>query len=309
MKLAQPTVKLAPGEIKRVPFTVHVPASHVEAGPVGRRHRRRDEPRRRSRSARSSKAGVQINIRNQTIIAVQVERARPAQRRLHDRRRQDRRPARLPAVDRPLSRTPATSCASRPARAEVLKSGQVIQTLPFEMDTFLPQTSIDYPILLKKALLPGRVPGARHADLPGRAGAAEDDHGDADVQRLEDDVKQVFTSAAPPSSRPRAADSRRPPRAARCRGRGSSAAASRAPAPAARTAAAAARRRRRRRRADRRDAGAAAGDPDDACARRARREPPPRRRRRRPSSTPAPAPAPAAWTAARTEVAAASVTW
>ena len=71
VKLAQPSVRLAPGEIKHVPFTVRVPTSHVEpgqwvAGIVA-------ETATSAKTKRSTrKAGVQIRIRNQTIIAVQV---------------------------------------------------------------------------------------------------------------------------------------------------------------------------------------------------------------------------------------------
>ena len=71
VKLAQPSVQLAPGEIKRVPFTVQVPPSHVGpgqwvAGIVA-------ETATSAKTKRSTrKAGVQIRIRNQTIIAVQV---------------------------------------------------------------------------------------------------------------------------------------------------------------------------------------------------------------------------------------------
>ena len=37
----------------------------------------------------------------------------------------------------------------------ILQSGKTIEHLPFKMDTFLPQTAIDYPVLLKKALAAG----------------------------------------------------------------------------------------------------------------------------------------------------------
>src|SRR5580765_4550247 len=71
VKLAQPSVRLAPGEIKNVRFTVRVPPSHVNpgqwvAGIVA-------ETATSAKTKRSTrKAGVQIRIRNQTIIAVQV---------------------------------------------------------------------------------------------------------------------------------------------------------------------------------------------------------------------------------------------
>ena len=70
VKLAQPSVQLAPGEIKHVPFTVRVPTGSKPGQWVGGIVAETATSAKTKRSTR--KAGVQIRIRNQTIIAVQV---------------------------------------------------------------------------------------------------------------------------------------------------------------------------------------------------------------------------------------------
>ena len=52
------------------------------------------------------------------------------------------------------------------------KSGKAIQTLPFAMDTFLPHTAIDYPVLLKKALPAGSYQAGVQMTIPGVEGAS-----------------------------------------------------------------------------------------------------------------------------------------
>ena len=194
VKLAQPSVKLAPGEIKHVPFTVQVPAPHVEpgqwvAGIVA-------ETATSAKTKRSTrKAGVQIRIRNQTIIAVQVNVPGTAQRRVHDRRRQDGRPARLPAGARPFLQR--REHAPEAARLRDDPPGrQAIEHLPFKMDTFLPQTAIDYPVLLKKAL--ARASTRRRLALLSHPGRRRKTITASPTLKISDEnVKQVFTSAAP----------------------------------------------------------------------------------------------------------------
>jgi len=78
------------------------------------------------------------------------------------------------------------------------KHGAVLQVLTFKMDTFLPQTAIDYPVLLKKALPPGDYSANVRLSIPGVSGAAAKvvtAHPAFSISRQ--DVQQVFTSAAP----------------------------------------------------------------------------------------------------------------
>ena len=58
---------------------------------------------------------------------------------------------------------------------------------PFRMDTFLPKTAIDYPLLLRKALSPRQLPGARITlSYPNPVERLADHHGHALVLCLEE---------------------------------------------------------------------------------------------------------------------------
>ena len=83
------------------------------------------------------------------------------------------------------------------------KLGTVLQVLTFKMDTFLPQTAVDYPLLLKKALPPGDYSAIVQLSIPGVSGAAAklvSAHPSFSISKQ--DVQQVFTSAAPQTPPP-----------------------------------------------------------------------------------------------------------
>jgi hypothetical protein len=84
-------------------------------------------------------------------------------------------------------------------------AGRKLQTLKFTMDTFLPHTAIDYPVLLKKALPPGSYQAIVRLTVPGVPGAKG---ARVNVTRplavSKEDVQQVFTSAAPTQTPPAA---------------------------------------------------------------------------------------------------------
>jgi hypothetical protein len=81
--------------------------------------------------------------------------------------------------------------------------GRKLQTLKFAMDTFLPDTAIDYPVLLKKALAPGSYQAIVRVTVPGFPGV---EGTKVNVTRplavSKEDVQQVFTSAAPTQTPP-----------------------------------------------------------------------------------------------------------
>ncbi len=149
------------------------------------------------------KARVQITIRDLTIVAVQVN---VPGRRSSTSRSARSRPAAARASRRSscTSRTPGT-CSSKPTGTVTISkaSGELVQSLPFQMDTFLPQTAIDYPLLLKKALPAGdytaavrlRVPGV--ATTPGKLVTSTPSFTVSDA-----DVKQVFSSSQPTQAPP-----------------------------------------------------------------------------------------------------------
>ena len=71
------------------------------------------------------------------------------------------------------------------------------------MDTFLPKTAIDYPILLKKALAPGDYRAVVRLVTPGSAGVlAKTMTVSRPFSVSQQDVTQVFTSTAPTQAPP-----------------------------------------------------------------------------------------------------------
>ncbi len=81
--------------------------------------------------------------------------------------------------------------------------GQKLQSLDFTMDTFLPHTAIEYPVLLKKALAPGSYTAVVHVTVPGLPGVKGTTvSATRPLAVSKQDVQQVFTSAAPTQTPP-----------------------------------------------------------------------------------------------------------
>jgi LPXTG-motif cell wall-anchored protein len=194
LKLAQPSVQLAPGAIKRVPFTVHVPTGigpgQWVAGIVA-------ETATSAKTKRSTrKAGVQIRIRNQTIIAVQVDvpGARNASFMIGGVKTGGQRGFQQVLVH--FANT--GNILQKPTGfITILRAGTPLQRLPFKMDTFLPQTEIDYPVLLKKALAAGDYETKVSLSFATPGGGQKTITASPPLTVSDQDVKQVFTSAAP----------------------------------------------------------------------------------------------------------------
>jgi hypothetical protein len=194
IQLATARLTLAPGRFKRVPFTVHVPADAKPGEWVGGVVAESTTAARSTRT--KQKAGVQIKIRNQTIIAVQVNvpGARRAAFSVGAVKTGGQRGYQQLIVH--LANT-GNVLRKPTGKVEVLKSGHLVETLPFVMDTFLPQTSIDYPILLKKALAPGDYQARVSLSFPSAGGASKRLSTTKAFTISKTDVQQVFTSAAP----------------------------------------------------------------------------------------------------------------
>jgi hypothetical protein len=192
--LAQPSVQLAPGEIKRVSFTVKPPAGASPgqwvAGIVA-------ETATSPKTERSSrKAGVQIRIRNQTIVAVQIDvpGARTASFAIGGAKTGGQRGFQQVLVH--FGNT--GNVLSKPnGSVTILRAGKPIQRLPFAMDTFLPQTEVDYPLLLKQALAPGEYETRVTLSFATPGGGLKSISASPLLSVSSQDVKQVFTSAAP----------------------------------------------------------------------------------------------------------------
>jgi hypothetical protein len=201
ISLDKTELTLAPGAHKRVGFAVHVPpgaetgqwvggivaeTTHQVAGPKSKQ-----------------KAKVQIRIRDLTIVAVQVN---------------------VPGAPVISFDVGAVKTGGQRGFQQVIThmrnagnvlvhplgtitildaGGRKLQTLKFAMDTFLPDTAIDYPVLLKKALAPGSYQAIVRVTVPGFPGV---EGTRVNVTRplavSKEDVQQVFTSAAPTQTPP-----------------------------------------------------------------------------------------------------------
>ena len=195
VQLASSSLTLAPGQHVTVPFTLRVPASAKPgqwvAGIVA-------EPTHTAQGAKtSSTSNVRIRIRNLTIIAVETDVPGPpivsfrigpvttgGQHGFHE----------------VLVRFTNTGNQLRKPRGTVTvrdAQNKVVETLTYVMDTFLPQTSIPYPLLLKKALRPGDYRADIQLVTTDASGAIETVKATRSFSVSKHDVTQVFTSSNP----------------------------------------------------------------------------------------------------------------
>lgn len=196
LQLAQTSVSLAPGTSVTVPFTVQVPAGAPPGQWVS--GIAVESPQSSSTRTTGKKRSVRIRVRSLTIVAVQVNVPGAV-----------RQGFRIGAVHAGGSGgyqqvfvhfSDTGNVLSRPrGTVTVAKTnGSHRQLLRYSMDTFLPQTAIDYPLLLRTAL----PPGTYYADILLRARPL--DGGSPIVVRARrrfrissKQVKQVFTTASP----------------------------------------------------------------------------------------------------------------
>jgi WxL Interacting Protein, peptidoglycan binding domain len=199
--LDQTQLTLAPGAHRQVGFTVKPPQG-VEPGQwvggiVAETTHQVTGPKSKQ------KANVQIRIRDLTIVAVQVN---------------------VPGKQSIAFKVGAVKTGGQRGFQQVItymendgsvlvkplgtvtildSGGRRLQVLKFTMDTFLPHTAIEYPVLLKKALPPGSYQAIVHVTVPGAAGV---EGTKVNVTRplavSKEDVQQVFTSASPTQAPP-----------------------------------------------------------------------------------------------------------
>jgi hypothetical protein len=196
VKLSRSSLTLAPGRHATVTLTVRVPSKAVAGQWLGGIVA---ETKQSSLGPKTThKANVRIRVRNQTIVGVQVNVPGP------------------PIIAFKIGA--ATTGGQRgfqqvivhfandgnqlmkPAGTVVISDskGTIIETLPFKMETFLPQTAIDYPLLLTKALLPGDYHASVKLVVPATAGVAgETVVASPSFSVSKQDVTQVFTSSQP----------------------------------------------------------------------------------------------------------------
>jgi hypothetical protein len=196
VELADKSLFLKPGAHKLVRFTVRVPSGTNPGQWVGGIV---TEPVNRVIGPKSKqKASVQIKIRDLTIVAVQVNVPGPAVNAF-----------RIGGVKTGGQRGFQELVTHVENNGNVLvqpvgtvtvldSSGATLQVLTFKMDTFLPHTAIDYPLLLKKALAPGDYTAKISLSVPAAAGAhAQTLTAHPAFSVSKQDVQQVFTSATP----------------------------------------------------------------------------------------------------------------
>src|SRR4051794_5551096 len=199
VRLEKSSLTLRPGAHRTVRFTVHVPASAPAgewvAGIVA------EASRRVASQKPGSKARVQIRIRDQTIVAVQVNVPGP---RVVAFQIGKVTTGGTRGFQKVIVRLESTGnvLAHPTGVVTILDSkGRVVETLVFRMDTFLPRTAIDYPVLLKKALPAGDYTASVRLKVPGGTTFAAK----PGFSVSNEDVKQVFTSATPQAAPPTAA--------------------------------------------------------------------------------------------------------
>ncbi len=194
VSLSTTSVTLAPGGHKQVSFTVHVPAGQKAGQWVGGVVA--ETSHQRAGSKTHGKASVQINIRDLTIVAVQtnVPGAPIVKFSIGDVSTGGTR-----GFQQVIVHIANNGNVLAKPNGRVLiydSSGKLIQSLPFTMDTFLPQTAIDYPVLLKKALAPGDYTALVKLNVVATAGSPITVTAKRTFSVSKDDVKQV----APPGS-------------------------------------------------------------------------------------------------------------
>jgi hypothetical protein len=206
ISLAKTSLTLKPGQHRTVRFTVRVPPSTEPGqwvgGVVAETSHQVSQPKSKD------KARVQIKIRDLTIVAVQVNVPGPPLLGFTIGGVTTGGQHGFQQIVTHIANTGNVLVKPTGTVTVLNKQGAKLQVLTFRMDTFLPQTAIDYPLLLKKALAPGDYSANVRLAIPGVSGAAAKvvtAHPSVSISKQ--DVKQVFTSAAPQAPPPTTAGS------------------------------------------------------------------------------------------------------
>jgi hypothetical protein len=197
LELASSSLTLAPGAHATVPFAVRVPTGAQPGQWVGGIVA--ESPESTSGQATGAKGSLRIRVRNLTIIGVEVDVPGPGRLGFRIGRVRTGGSRGYQQLIVPVAAT--GDLLSRPTGTVTVAgaNGKTVQRLRYSMDTFLPQTAIDYPLLLHTALAPGRYTATieLHAQ-PLHGGSAK-----AAVRAARPfmvtsrQVKKVFSSAPP----------------------------------------------------------------------------------------------------------------
>ena len=194
--LSSTAVTLAPGGHKQVPFTVHVPAGTPTGQWVGGIVAETSNTLTGAKS--KQKANVQIKIRDLTIVAVEANVPGPLTTGFTIGKVTTGGQRGFQQVIVHIAST-GNALVKPTGRVTIFDSkSKLVESLPFKMDTFLPQTAIDYPLLLKRALPAGDYV----ASVTLKAAGAPTVTAKPSFSVSSADVKQVFTSASPTQAPP-----------------------------------------------------------------------------------------------------------
>jgi hypothetical protein len=192
---------LAPGGHRQVPFTVRVPSGTKPGQWVGGIVAETSTKVAEQKSGQ--KARVQIKVRDLTIVAVQVNVPGTPHISFTIGKITTGGSGGFQKVFVHFANDGNLLVKPRGTVTISNSEGAVVESLPFTMDTFLPATSIDYPILLKKALTAGSYTAKVVLMAPGVSGAATRTFtANPAFSVSSSDVKQVFTSAQPTKAPP-----------------------------------------------------------------------------------------------------------
>ena len=204
IRLPATRLELGPGERRTVPFTVVVPSAGSAGEHVGGIVA---ETAERARGPKSKgKANVRITVRNLAIVAVQVNVAGPKVAKFTvlgvkagGRKGYQQLLVRV-RNDGNVMRKPAGTIAVDDAKGK-----QVLQER-FQLDTFLPHTTIDYPVNVSaQALDAGKYSATVELQYAGAGDGTQKASLARTFEITPQQVAQVFTSASKPTPPPSAA--------------------------------------------------------------------------------------------------------
>lgn len=186
--LDQAEMTLAPGESRLVGFTVTIPAQVRPGQHLGGLVAQNTEI-----TQGSSSGALQVNVQTRTITAVQINLPGPVVEHVsvtgvsaEEQGGYQMMVIRL-RNDGTMMLKPVGTLTISDGR------GQVVQTLPLQLDTVLPDSAIAYPVPVKDQALP---PGQYHADLELRYGSQGLTQYGADVQVTAAETRQETKSEA-----------------------------------------------------------------------------------------------------------------
>ena len=206
VQLSRKSVTLLPGRHATVQFTVQVPRGAKPGEWVAGIVAETAQPAKGSKT--KQKTNVQIRIRNLTIVAVQVNVPGPPIVGFTIGAVTTGGQKGFQQVIVHFANTGNVFSKPKGTVAILDSSGAVVERLAFTMDTFLPQTAIDYPVLLKKALAPGNYRAETQLLVPGATGAAgKTVKATTSFTVSKQDVTQIFTSTTPTQAPPTSAAS------------------------------------------------------------------------------------------------------